>query len=195
MDKFYRGDRPKHYGEPRHLRVVHPKSNKPYAIKGIWGLATTNTTKGHNSTEDARKLKNLGFKIVVVGLPSVLSPKGFERNSGLYEGAEIQVTSNKYERNPKARKACLKHYQIKDGSLRCQCCKVDFSQTYGEIGNGFIHIHHLTPISAKGGTGYEIDPVKDLIPLCPNCHAMVHRKNPPYSIENLVSFIKEQQHN
>ena len=89
------------------------------------------------------------------------------------------MTVNSYERNPKARAKCIENYGCK-----CQCCGLDFEDRYGEIGKGFIHVHHLKLISEIGNK-YEVDPIKDLIPLCPNCHAMIHKKNPPFSIDEL----------
>ena len=60
----------------------------------------------------------------------------------------------------------------------------DFEQTYGEIGKGFIHVHHLTPVSSIGKE-YRLNPQTDLVPVCPNCHNMLHRKEPPYTIAEL----------
>jgi 5-methylcytosine-specific restriction enzyme A len=61
----------------------------------------------------------------------------------------------------------------------------------GDIGKGFIHVHHLTQLSDIG-QGYEVDPVKDLRPVCPNCHAMLHKKNPPYTIDEIKLNIHTQ---
>tara|TARA_R110002050_G_scaffold54303_4_gene122942 strand:- start:29513 stop:29710 length:198 start_codon:yes stop_codon:yes gene_type:complete len=61
---------------------------------------------------------------------------------------------------------------------------------YGEIGKGFIHVHHLTPIS-EIGKKYQIDPINDLRPVCPNCHSMLHRRNPPISVNELKEIIKK----
>jgi hypothetical protein len=45
------------------------------------------------------------------------------------------------------------------------------------------------------GESYKIDPVRDMIPLCPNCHAMVHRSNEsrPLAVEVLRSIIDESK--
>ncbi len=59
-----------------------------------------------------------------------------------------------------------------------------FEEEYGNIGKCFIHVHHLTQL-ADIRQGYEVNPIKDLRPVCPNCHAMLHKKNPPYTIEQL----------
>ena len=53
---------------------------------------------------------------------------------------------------------------------------MDFETKYGKIGRDFIHVHHIDFISSKGGNKHKVDPISDLIPVCPNCHAMLHRK-------------------
>ena len=70
----------------------------------------------------------------------------------------------------------------------CQICGFDFYSVYGEVGKGFIHVHHIVPVS-EIDTVYEIDPEKHLVPLCPNCHAIVHKENPPYTVEQVKEFI------
>lgn len=87
-----------------------------------------------------------------------------------FEGAVMQVSVNRYERSPEARNRCIEQY----GSI-CLICGFDFEKTYGELGKGFIHVHHITPIS-EIGEEYEVDYKNDLMPVCPNCHAMLHRK-------------------
>ncbi len=98
----------------------------------------------------------------------------------LWEGAKKTVTVNAYERNAQARRACLAHY----GTYDCQICGFNFERAYGEWGKDFIHVHHVTPL-ADIGQSYQVNPVSDLIPVCPNCHAMLHRCQPPLSIEEL----------
>jgi 5-methylcytosine-specific restriction protein A len=101
------------------------------------------------------------------------------------EGARFAVTINAYERNPKARATCIAHH-----GYICAVCGFDFVHVYGGLGKGFIHVHHVIPI---GGIGkeYKIDPIADLIPVCPNCHAMVHRVEPPLTVEQLRKHISE----
>jgi len=99
------------------------------------------------------------------------------------EGELYEVVCNQYERNRKAREACiaLKGY-------RCAVCGMDFESLYGEIGRGFIHVHHLVPISSIGES-YDVNPATDLVPVCPNCHNMLHKKEPPYTIEELKEML------
>jgi 5-methylcytosine-specific restriction protein A len=101
------------------------------------------------------------------------------------EGARFAVTINAYERNPKARAACIAHH----GHI-CAVCGFDFVRVYGGLGEGFIHVHHVIPIG-KIGMEYKIDPIADLIPVCPNCHAMIHRVEPPLAVEQLRKHISE----
>jgi 5-methylcytosine-specific restriction protein A len=96
-----------------------------------------------------------------------------------FEGSRKSVLVNKYERDPSARDACVAHYGAK-----CQCCGMDFASEYGELGKGFIHVHHLKPVS-EVGMEYRVDPKVDLIPVCPNCHSMIHRRKPPYSVDEI----------
>lgn len=89
--------------------------------------------------------------------------------SGKYsEGQVASVLVNAYERSKKARKACIAFH-----GHSCGICGFDFEAEYGPQMSGFIHVHHLTPISEIGGE-YEVDAEKDLMPICPNCHAAIH---------------------
>ena len=106
-------------------------------------------------------------------------PDELEKPETLFEGIKKTVLVNSYERNPIARSKCIKYY-----GAQCVVCHLDFEKVYGDIGKGFIHVHHLTKLSDIG-KGYEVNPIKDLNPVCPNCHAMLHKKNPPYTIDEL----------
>lgn len=103
----------------------------------------------------------------------------------LQEGTKRTVTVNRYERNSKARRACIDHH-----GLDCAVCEFNFESVYGEIGEGYIHVHHLRDI-AKIGEEYQINPIEDLRPVCPNCHAMLHTKIPAMSIETLRKMLKQ----
>ena len=87
----------------------------------------------------------------------------------LREGAMVQVRTNKYERNPELRKKCIAHY-----GYVCQICGLDFTKAYGDLGKEYIEVHHIVPISTIKKE-HEVDPIRDLIPLCSNCHSMIHR--------------------
>jgi 5-methylcytosine-specific restriction protein A len=105
---------------------------------------------------------------------------------GLPEGGSIQILVNRYERSYANRMACLAAQ-----GLNCLACGFNFEQVYGETGEGFIHVHHVTPVSQLV-PGYLVDPTKDLVPLCPNCHGMAHRSSPPLTVEDLKSLMSER---
>jgi hypothetical protein len=96
-----------------------------------------------------------------------------------FEGATRQVLVNAYERDPRARAACIAHY-----GDDCCVCGFNFRDIFGDIADGFIHVHHLKQLSDVGKE-YEVDPIADLRPVCPNCHAAIHRRSPPYTIEEI----------
>jgi predicted HNH restriction endonuclease len=104
----------------------------------------------------------------------------------LYEGAKYHITVNAYERNPEARQRCIAHY-----GTSCFVCGFDFGLTYGEVGHGFIHSHHLRELSDIGEQ-YVIDPINDLRPVCPNCHAIIHKRKPPYSIDEVKVLLQQR---
>lgn len=97
----------------------------------------------------------------------------------LFEGKSKEISQTRYERNPQARKICLNHH-----GYSCQICNFNFETYFGELGKGFIHVHHINSI-AEIGKEYEINPKYDLIPVCPNCHAMIHSKRPAFTINEI----------
>lgn len=103
------------------------------------------------------------------------------------EGKKSQVLSNRYERNPANRELCLQTHGYK-----CRICGFDFGNMYGAIGQKFIHVHHIEKVSSHGGE-YILDPINDLIPVCPNCHAMLHKEDPPLSPGDLREIIIKQR--
>ena len=104
--------------------------------------------------------------------------------SSYSEGRRIRVLVNRFERDLRARKKCIDHY-----GLRCLVCNMSFRERYGDTMRSFIHVHHLVPLSDIDAS-YQADPVADLRPVCPNCHAAIHREWPPLSIEQARALIR-----
>lgn len=104
--------------------------------------------------------------------------------AGFPEGAQTTVKTNKYERDRRNRAAAI---AIHGDS--CMACDIKLSNLYGEVAEGFIEVHHVIPVSQLG-EGYVIDPANDLVPLCPNCHSVAHRRSPPFSVEEIRLMIR-----
>lgn len=122
-------------------------------------------------------LDYLGYEGIIK--PDVKSPDEYK------EGRVSYVHAVGYERNQDARKACIAHYGCK-----CAICGFDFEKVYGEIGKDFIEVHHIVPVHERKGE-YKVDPIRDLRPLCSNCHSMIHRRNPVYKIEDIEKRLKK----
>jgi hypothetical protein len=114
-------------------------------------------------------------------LPEEIEEKEAE---SLYEGAKRQISVNAYERNPEARRKCIAHY-----GATCVICTLNFAEQYGEVGEGFIHVHHLRELSDIDER-YKVDPIQDLKPVCPNCHAIIHRRKPAHTIDEVREFLR-----
>ncbi len=115
-------------------------------------------------------------------------PPGFIRSeelspSPLSEGTPREVLLTSFERNEEARRLCIEYYGAK-----CQACGLVYEDKYGVIGKGLIHVHHVIPL-ADIGAAYQVDPIKDLIPLCASCHHVAHHRNPPYTVSELRAAI------
>ena len=95
----------------------------------------------------------------------VREPESYDK----LEGKKHEESVTRYERDRANRKACIAHY-----GYVCQVCGMNFEQAYGDLGKDFIEVHHLHPV-AQGER--QVNPVKDLIPLCSNCHSMIHRQD------------------
>jgi predicted HNH restriction endonuclease len=92
------------------------------------------------------------------------------RNESEGERKHITKEMDVIRRNPQLRQQCIDRY-----GYQCQCCGMDFAEMYGEaLGANFIEVHHLKPISTFETEGIPKDFVENLVPLCSNCHSMIH---------------------
>lgn len=104
-----------------------------------------------------------------------------------YSSGYVKILVNRYERDPYLREQCLEA-----NGFQCAICAFDFVRMYGDLGRDYCHVHHIHPLG-EGGSELNIDPIKDLIPICPNCHAMLHRKTPALTPEQLKEIIDQQR--
>lgn len=131
--------------------------------------------------DELSSLANLMLSVLSVPiwfLDKILSAQ-LEEESGLEEGASRTFLGHRYERSRVNRATCLRHYGFK-----CRGCGDIGEDKYGPLGREVIHVHHLLPVS-KMHEEAPVNPLRDLIPLCPNCHNVVHREDPPVAIERL----------
>lgn len=103
------------------------------------------------------------------------------------EGRIKDIVLSIHERDPIARRKCIEHY-----GPRCYICKFDFASRYGPLFEGLIHVHHRTPLYLQS-ENHPVDPILDLIPVCPNCHMVLHSKSDGvYTPEDIIEFIGKQ---
>lgn len=138
-----------------------------------------------------RSIRRSGYTIPQSDVPAIrrlwslasagyVGPDDGEVPGTYEEGETSNVRVNRYERNRAARAACI----AANGDV-CLACGFDFRQVYGQMGDGYVQVHHVVPIS-QIGKRYTLDPVNDLVPLCANCHVMAHRQRPdPYTVKEL----------
>jgi len=132
-------------------------------------------------------LGGLGFRVVALDVNDSTVALPEEVPDSMWEGGKRTVTVNFYERCPKARVRCIEAH----GSS-CAICGFDFGRVYGDDFLGFIHVHHKTPVSQVGAP-YKVDPQKDLIPVCPNCHSVIHYGNKTRSIDDVKALLSKRK--
>jgi 5-methylcytosine-specific restriction protein A len=162
--------------EDQILNIEIIKSSAP--VKQKWPPQSSGT---QIKPENVGELENLWERFCV--------ETNVYKNIAVYEqtiteGASYEIIQTIYERNQYARTLCLKHH-----GYSCAVCDFNFEDVYGVIGKEFIHVHHLNQLS-NIGEKHETNPMVDLRPVCPNCHAMLHKVNPPFTIEELKAKIK-----
>lgn len=111
---------------------------------------------------------------------------GANASAELHEGAMRRTMINSYERNRKARDICLQHH-----GYNCVICNISMEAKYGKLGKEGIHVHHLVELSSVS-SDYIVDPIKDLVPVCPNCHYIIHRRQPAYQIEEVARMMSSE---
>lgn len=112
----------------------------------------------------------------------------FDENVFISEGRKKTVTTQIYERSKLLRDIVVDFY-TKNGKIICEACGFDFYEMYGDLGLGYIEIHHQKPIFQYDDADFSRlvkQAAKDLIPLCSNCHRMIHRrKDRPLTMNEL----------
>jgi predicted HNH restriction endonuclease len=169
---------------------IDGNESNPYTTKDYIKICSTNSRELLDWIRNNRK--NVGAKAVNcrdckpnVNLNAINSIFPSELDIPVYaEGIKKKITVNSYERDPKARKKCLEYF-----GYSCAVCGINFKEKYKGIEKNPIHVHHLNPISKSNGKR-KVDPIKDLIPVCPNCHTVIHSGPKLYPIERVKEMLQ-----
>lgn len=73
------------------------------------------------------------------------------------------------------------------GRLACEVpsCGFDFAEVYGALGERYAEVHHKFPLGKAPSKGIT-NVLDDLVIVCSNCHAMIHRNGQCRPIEDLI---------
>ena len=176
------------------IGILHNQKKGINRILGL-GLITEETSDGVFVVKplEVDFFDDQLYNVVIQDIQSDMIQNGEmdlnDSSDGNIEGRMITYYGKRYERDAKNRSLAIKIH-----GCVCAACKFDFNEKYGELGKDFIEVHHKNPISNHNGQLVKIDPKTDLIPLCSNCHSMVHRN--PYqvlTVDELVEIIKKNE--
>lgn len=153
------------------------------------GIGTISSFQDKVVIQDGKTAIRLQIELTApnetIGAEGRIESRNINNQLPLY-AKRLQVLVNRYERDPNKRAECLAH-----NGYECQICGFSFVTFYGELGRDFCHVHHIEPLSETGGER-ELDPTKDLIPVCANCHAMLHRKTPALKPSDLILILNKK---
>ncbi|MFB6344093.1 HNH endonuclease [Saccharicrinis sp. FJH62] len=175
------------FGTEYYLKKIYEENGQIGLQNALLSLSQHIDYYEEKSGSNVKSRKEIYFKYfnLIEGLPEkTIYADEVDSEKEYSEGKTKKVLVNNYERNPIARKRCIEHY-----GYSCKVCEFSFEDWFGEIGKEFIHVHHKIDISTVGNE-YSVDPINDLVPVCPNCHSMLHKKKPAYTIEELKEIIK-----
>lgn len=139
-----------------------------------------------NDTADMRLIEEWTTRVAAAVIALLPVEKDVEDSFDAHglPGARMRIEFNRYERDRRNRAAALAIH-----GHRCMACGIDMAERYGPVAEGLIEVHHIMPVS-EVGSGYIINPKSDLVPLCPDCHSVAHRRLPPYSIQELQNMLR-----
>lgn len=156
-------------------------------LRKQFGLKSSASTVTRGAIDRIVKQRDKIIELIEGRRSSPILPGELSASNTYFEGASRQISVNAYERNRGAVADCKRHY----GSA-CLICGFDFGKTFGAEFAGFIHVHHLLPLSTIGKE-YQVNPINDLRPVCPNCHAIIHHGGKLRSIAEVKSLLDKQR--
>lgn len=175
------------YGTEYYLKKIYEENGVDGLQNALLSLSQHIDYYEEKSGSSVKKRKDVYeryLNLIEKEPPKTVYPDEVDIEIEYSEGKTKKVLVNSYERNPVARKKCIEHF-----GLNCQVCNFNFEEKFGDLGKDFIHVHHKIDISTIGNE-YSVNPLTDLIPVCPNCHSMLHKRKPAYSISELKAMIE-----
>lgn len=162
----------------------HPPDKRENGTDRLWSVWSTGTDTSDGFVWEMLPAVATALEMLEWVQPEeVRLAEELPNHGGYLEGAVRRITVNAYERDAKARTACIAHY----GST-CRICGFDFGAIYGPLADGFIHVHHRKALS-EIRTEYRVNPITDLVPVCANCHAILHLGGVTRKIEEVRQLI------
>jgi len=158
----------------RKIIIDREELNAPEFSGKFWNSQGSGKTIPYTISKPLEKLW-----AVRTGTSEIQYPEQIHTNELFKEGAAKKIQVNVFERDSKARQQCIDHY-----GLNCAVCNFNFELVFGQLGKNYIHVHHLTPLS-EINEEYSVNPIIDLRPVCPNCHAMLHQKGVSSGIDGI----------
>ena len=180
-----------------YLKVMNFRSSDPtYLDQGKVGMQRGNRLEGVLWAEYDGRLADLALdaeairQAVIVADEAVLAKLPLVEPYEGEEGGVIMRLHRRYERDPKLVRGKRKAAAAA-GPLACEVCGFDFEAAYGELGAGYIEVHHTKPVHTL--TSNTKTKLTDLALLCANCHRMAHRQRSPLTLDAIRSALKESQ--
>lgn len=159
------------------------------------GMPVTNSSQRFDGTLEihGRAVEQNATEAAIELMASMVSLFGFMAGEELpydpetfrVEGTSTQILTRKYERSRFNRNIAIQIHGIS-----CVACGFNFRNFYGAAGEGVIEVHHLVPVHLMTEASV-VDPRTELVPLCSNCHTLVHRIDPPYTLTELRDFVSK----
>lgn len=188
--KILKGRKDSYFSQKvRNLKSHNTLTRKGLAtyISGYWAITTTGRKYLDENEELYDSLKSQGFREEEI---SKQVEKDF-KNLIIEEGTLEVKNIKQRKRSQRLRQEKIKEItQENNGKISCVACGFDFSVTYDGHGEGYIEIHHLEPVSLGITNQSMEEALKKVVPLCSNCHRMVHKNREKLlSIEELKEII------